>query len=218
MPLLPQVAWIGAALHRRYESLALDIRDVVARAVATAVIQHRLDLALEWFEADRSVVWNHMSQLRASFGDLSTVDAELATSMANVTNELDQANPLQLYQPAEPGLNVPSLETVSRARRGLAVQWDELLERARTLEGFQIFLKPMRFAELPRESLSSTLIVINVYGDMSDAIVIPAGSKTLLRVHLSGFSTAMAMEARSQLLGSLNKAHIRARDARQPVF
>ncbi|KAG8707389.1 hypothetical protein FRC08_000520 [Ceratobasidium sp. 394] len=218
MALVPQVAWIGAALHRQYESIVSDIRDVVARAASAAILQRRFDLALEWFEGGRSIVWSHMSQLRTSFDDLGAVDSELATLMANVANKLDQANPLQINKPAETALNAPSLETVSRTRRVLAVQWDELLERARSLDGFQNFLKPLRFSELPYESISSTLIVINVYGDTSDAIVIPIGSKSPMLVHLHDFSSAKAVHAQSQLLGSLHKAHIRSRDTRKPVF
>ena len=69
--LLPELAWIGLSLTRRYSELKRGA-DVVREAAAAALDSGLPETAVEWLEQGRSIVWGELFQLRSSYKELSS--------------------------------------------------------------------------------------------------------------------------------------------------
>ena len=67
--LLPRVVWLGRTVEQRYQDIS-SIGDAVAEAAAAAISLGEPNLALEWLEQGRSIVWGQILQLRTPLGDL----------------------------------------------------------------------------------------------------------------------------------------------------
>ncbi|KAG9084924.1 hypothetical protein FRC06_003832, partial [Ceratobasidium sp. 370] len=87
--LLPRIIWLGVTVQKRYESI-LSIGDIAVEAAAAAIRFRELDLALEWLEERRSIVWQQLMNLRAPFNDLRAVDQALADRLEAVARHLDR--------------------------------------------------------------------------------------------------------------------------------
>jgi len=83
--LIPQLVWIGNNLHRRYKDTK-NVRIVLNEAVAIAIKAGELNLALEWAEQGRCIVWSQILQLRQPVND--TIGDTLAGELRSVTSEL----------------------------------------------------------------------------------------------------------------------------------
>ncbi|THU94888.1 hypothetical protein K435DRAFT_860064 [Dendrothele bispora CBS 962.96] len=87
--LIPRLVWIGNGLHRRYEDTE-EIRTVLSEAVALAIKAGELELALEWAEQGRCIVWSQVLQLRQpvndAFGDAGELDS-VASKLQNIGME-----------------------------------------------------------------------------------------------------------------------------------
>ena len=86
--LLPRLAWMGLSLCDRCHQL-FQAADGARDAAAAALELHRPDLAVEWLEQGRSIVWSQLSQLRTPVDDLRTVYPELAAQFERVSHELE---------------------------------------------------------------------------------------------------------------------------------
>ncbi|KAG9093409.1 hypothetical protein FRC06_011533 [Ceratobasidium sp. 370] len=217
MTILPQVVWIGSSARRRYECLATDIQGLVIEAASAAISAKRYDLAVEWLEQGRSVVWNQMLQLRTPLDSLSTADPDLAAQLRQVAHNLEQ-----LSLPRETAttrlLNTPSLDETARQHRRLAEHWDQLLDKARKLPGFRNFLRPTPFVHLTPAARSSALVVIVMDSSWCNAIALLPVSATTVRIPLPSLSYEKATILQAQLLSSLNGEHFRTRSARRPFY
>ncbi|KAG8751601.1 hypothetical protein FRC12_012379 [Ceratobasidium sp. 428] len=138
--------------------------------------------------------------------------------MRKMANQLDAATPLQLNSLGDRLFEATSREAGSQIRRHLATQWDQLLQQVRGLEGFQDFLKPAQITDLSKATHSSTLVIINMYGDLCDALAFSKGSTTPLYIRLAGFSETEVTKIRSHMSDALSGARILSRHARQPVY
>jgi hypothetical protein len=67
--LLPRLIWLGRTVEQRYNNIP-DIGDAITDAAAAAIHFSRFDLALEWLEQGRSIVWGQMLQLRPPLENL----------------------------------------------------------------------------------------------------------------------------------------------------
>ncbi|KAF5347402.1 hypothetical protein D9758_011252 [Tetrapyrgos nigripes] len=84
--LVPKVVWIGNDLHRRYEDIG-RIRNVLSEAVAVAIQAEELNLALEWAEQGRCIVWSQILQIRQP---VNPALGNLAIEMKSVTSKLQK--------------------------------------------------------------------------------------------------------------------------------
>ncbi|KAG9090438.1 hypothetical protein FRC06_001083 [Ceratobasidium sp. 370] len=217
MTLLPQVIWLGASVDRRYECLNSDVRDLVTEAACAAISRRRYDLAIEWLEQGRSIIWNQMLQLRTPFDSLLAVDPALAEQLRFTAHELERVAFPQSTE-GETLLPASSLEEAAREHRGLAASWMGLLDRIRQLPGFHDFLRPKLFAELVLSARGDTIVVVNVHEDQCDAIGLLPGSAIPAHIHLPSFSYKKAIETRDKLFSSLQASSVRVRNDRRPVF
>ncbi|KAG8779346.1 hypothetical protein FRC12_024358 [Ceratobasidium sp. 428] len=188
MELVPEVVWLGSSVGSRYERLNLDIGQLVTHAAAVACAKSKLDLALEWLEAGRRVVWGQMLHLRTPLDDLSAVDQDLAEQLMQVS--------LSLRQTSKPFATSDQISTQMPAIAGIDYLPNELSVTA----------------------ASSTVVVINLHANRCDAVALIKESLKTIHVPLPKFSYHKAIELRGELLVALNSGHIRARSKRQPVY
>ncbi|KAG8741173.1 hypothetical protein FRC10_003218 [Ceratobasidium sp. 414] len=213
--LIPQIAWLGSTVNRRYEHMA-TLATESTEAVTVAIDLKRFDLALEWLEQGRSVVWSQMLQLRTPVDDLRIVDATLANSLEEVARQLESSGSLKHAQ-----VNLESqtsIEHTAREHHGLALMWDKLVGQARQLSGFERFLLPKKLSELSGSTYTKTVVVINVHEARCDALALRSGLSGGVHIPLPSLSRSQCVDMRNQLLTALRGSDIRARQSRRPVF
>ena len=75
----------------KHHTNLLDISDLVTSAVACAFKFRRPDLALEWLEQGRCLIWNQLNNLRSPLDLLSAHNEEIASDMLRVSRALENA-------------------------------------------------------------------------------------------------------------------------------
>ncbi|QRV95071.1 CHAT domain protein [Ceratobasidium sp. AG-Ba] len=182
--LLPRLVWIGQKIDHRYETMT-TVRDLATEAAAWAISHRLYDLALEWLEQGRSVVWGQKLQLRTPFEQLKLVDRQLAKDLKRVASKLDKAGsgPVQRLQGT---LSSTDLMPQATRHHELALEWDRLLGQARLLKGFENFLRPLKSNELKQAAKDGPVVVINTHHAQCDALIILPRSDDITHVSLSG--------------------------------
>lgn len=199
MALIHQVIWLGIPINQRYDILA-KIRYFTMEAASTAIVEGAYNLALEWLEQGRSVVWNQILQLRTPFDRLFSADQVLALRLKNLASELERAGSRRMSTLLTAD-HVADLEKDARHHRRLATEWDQLLEQTRTIDGFQEFLRPLNAKALIHAAKDGPIILINVnmVGLGCDALVIPPNVDNVAHVPLPNFSFVEALAIRHHL-------------------
>lgn len=178
--LLPDLAWRG--LGRRSQAKALErFAGVATEAAATRVDAGGADAghdALALLAAGRGILWGELSQLRADVDRLRHAHPDLARRLTAVRQSLDAP------AGAEPERYGPS-DLLTRER--LAAEWDDLVGRVRTKDGFRSFAEPAPFI-LPSDATPT--VVINVARRRCAAIIIRAGAARVLPLPLLSFEAA----------------------------
>ncbi|EUC62906.1 aromatic di-alanine and TPR containing protein, partial [Rhizoctonia solani AG-3 Rhs1AP] len=207
--LLPGFIWLGATTNQRYEDML--VTEALATSAASAAIRFAdCNLALEWLEHARCVVWNQSLMLRSPLDKLHSVDPYLSTQLQSVAERLHSAgsNPREFRALASASM---TLEQAAQEHRRLAKQYDDLLVRIRQLPGFDDFLHPMKAKDLVRAVRTGPVVVITCYENNCDALLIFPGQDTVGHVPLPAFSADKAQQARQALEGSLRYKGIRER-------
>ncbi|KAF8685118.1 TPR-like protein [Rhizoctonia solani] len=206
--LLPQFIWLGAPTDQQYQDL-LKAEDLAVNAASTAILSSSFDVALEWLEHARCVVWSQSLALRSPLERLYKFHPDIATQLHTISNTLYQTD-----TESSPSRKLtPELKT-SIDRHGLAISYNRLLAQIRTLDGFEDFLLPMKSVRLIDAARSGPVIVINCSERCCDALVIIPGQVTISRVHLPNFTKKKAQEARDKMEASLRNKNLRERGAR----
>ncbi|KAG9123070.1 hypothetical protein FRC07_000269, partial [Ceratobasidium sp. 392] len=144
--LLPRLVWLGLPIQDRYATID-KISDLAAEAAAWAVGENSHDLAIEWLEAGRSIVWSQILQLRTSFDDLAIINPWLADRLKKTAFELEAAGSRVGTAESHPK-HQEDLEFQAQRHRRLADLWEELLAKVRQLPGFHEYLLPRRSQQL----------------------------------------------------------------------
>ncbi|KAG9088253.1 hypothetical protein FRC06_002151, partial [Ceratobasidium sp. 370] len=144
--LIPEVVWLGSSAALRYELVA-RISDLATSAANIAITHQKFDLALEWLEEGRSVVWNQLLQLRSPLDELSEVDPALAETLKQVAQELEAAHPPSTL-PLRLSVDQTTVEQAAQSRHRLAEQREALVKQARLLPGMPDFLRAKRASSL----------------------------------------------------------------------
>ncbi|KAF9240011.1 TPR-like protein [Melanogaster broomeanus] len=185
----------------------------VNEAAAAAIGEGNIELALEWLEEGRCVVWGQILRLRTPVDELRRVAPKLADELQNVSLLLEQAGMVGSAPPLEGGdISMDMLrEEKSQKHHALARRYDELIVEARGLPGFGNFLRPKRFSSLRNAAKSGPVVVLNVDESRCDALILPSPVGTLVHVPLDRLSYVMARTMRSTFLQSLRDHNVLAR-------
>lgn len=207
--LLPSVIWLGTTIHRRYQNVH-SIGSAVSEAAAVAIAMKEYELALEWLEQGRSIVWQQVLNLRTQFDELSKVDPKLADRLDEIARQLEHmSTPKPNSRNCQTNTTVPEQE--AQAHRRLAEEWDRTIDQARRIPGFHSFMRPRKASELVQAAQSGAVVVINVQRDRCDALILRPQAQGVMHVPLPDFSLLKATTAYKQLIASLEQKGIRER-------
>ncbi|KAE9397370.1 hypothetical protein BT96DRAFT_823427 [Gymnopus androsaceus JB14] len=208
--LIPQVVWLGQSVQRRYEELPY-IGRVIGTAAATAISAGNHQLAVEWLDEGRSIIWGQILQLRSPLDDLHYQYPTIAKELEMVAQVLQHAGtstPRNDSGNRDSKVEQVNLEEEAQKHRKMASRYVELVEQIRALDGFTSFLKPKKLFELASAAQHGPVILVNVDQGQCDALVL-SFSRDIIHVPLPGFSLQMAQNLHMNLISSLHVNGIR---------
>ncbi|THV01704.1 hypothetical protein K435DRAFT_654808, partial [Dendrothele bispora CBS 962.96] len=206
MDLLPQVAWLGRSVQRRWEELS-EIGDLVNSAASVAVAADDLTQAVEWLEEGRSIIWGQFLQLRSPLDKLHEQHPHLAHALEDVSHELNGGSTLtSTLSKSQEQFDRESRKTSRLTHNhafSLAADYHSLLKRIRSLDGFQDFLQPKCLNELRLAASEGPIVLVNVHQKSSDALLLFA-NRPIQHVPLPLLSLARVNRLREGFLTCLN--------------
>ncbi|CAE6463551.1 unnamed protein product [Rhizoctonia solani] len=212
MGLIPQLLWVGTTITQRYGYLR-TMGDLALEEVSHAISLRSFDLALQWLEQGRSIVWNQILQLRTPFNTLKSLDAELANELQIIGNYLESAGSRSTILVSSVGEMLDYKQDAHRHRE-LASKWDQLITRTRSIPGFEDFLRPKSKAMLMDAAKSGPVVIINVGETQGDALFLSPNSSEIRHLPLAGISRSKAVSLRSQFYPLLQDYALLSRGAR----
>ena len=215
-----QLACYLAGLHETIEIRLKNLQhisDVSTLAAACAFKLGKFNLALEWLEQGRCVVWGQINDLRTPIDVLRAKHPDLADDIVRVSSSLeisgsqsrDDSNFMADGIAEE---TTPQEETSIHAK--LALEWNQLLAKVRTLPDFEDFIQPLSYPviseHLPK---SGPVILINIHKDRCDALALVPGKNRPIHIPLPEFTYDKSVILRDNLQGNLLASGIRMREA-----
>ncbi|KAG9090410.1 hypothetical protein FRC06_001093 [Ceratobasidium sp. 370] len=215
MGLVPRIVWLGNTVEDRYRDIPA-IRNVALEAAAIAIEFQAHDLAVEWLEEGRSIVWQQRLQILNPMEDLRRANHELAERLKNVAIQISLAE--MAKQTVDISHDASSHEQSAQQHRRLAEKWDKLLHEARLLDGFDDFLQPKKLPWLTGAAHSGAVAIVNLHKKRADVLAILPNSTNVIHIPLHNFSYDHAVQLRDRLFGSLRHGNLPNRGDRRPVF
>lgn len=216
MNLVPSVIWLGSTIHYRYEG-AMRIADRILDATTAALNCQEFDIAIEWLEEGRSVVWRQMLQLRSSFDNQRQVNKALSDWFKQVARDLDHSSMSQEQRYSFHN-TIEFLEQAGQKRRRDAEEWERLVTSARQIPGFSSFLRPKKAIDLAAAVSSGPVVLIHLQKSRCNALVLRPNCEARLHVPLQEFTYEMATQLRTQMSNLLTGRGMHRADNRAPVF
>ena len=217
-----QLACHLAGLHETIEirlNNLQHISDVSTLAAACAFKLGKINLALEWLEQGRCVVWGQINDLRTPIDVLRAKHPDLADDIVRVSSGLDisgsqSREDTNLTADSMVEETMPQEETSVHAKLELAQEWNQLLAKVRTLPDFEDFIQPLSYSviseHLPK---SGPVILINVHKDRCDALALVPDTNRPIHIPLSEFTYEKSVALRDHLQANLLASGIRMREA-----
>lgn len=216
LDILPQTVWHGYGILFRTSMIAsLRHLYLLDNAVDYAISAGKLELAIEWLDAGRSIIWGQLLKLRTPLDELRAVDPILASRL-EVAGTALESGIQDFEQPDSPG--PPALEQVTSQIQQmskheaageqfhLATEWEEILSEIRALPGFSSFLLPRRYSALKHAARNGPVIVITTVETSSAALIIRSPQTPILHVSLPEMTSALATSLKSKLADVLDDA------------
>ncbi|KAK0218628.1 CHAT domain-containing protein [Armillaria fumosa] len=213
LSLLPLVAWTGKSIAARHRELAPG-GSIAHQAASWALRLGYTDIALEWLEMGRAIVWGQLHNLRSPVDFLSDAHPDLAERLSRVAVALEKATSRDVNIEHFKEL---SMEEVAKEHRRLATEWDSLVERVRSLPGFEDFLRPKRLATLKNAAKLGPVVIVNASFRACDALILIPGLDDVIHIPLEDFSYEKAEILLKRLNKSLSALGVRTRASR-PVY
>ncbi|CUA68680.1 Nesprin-1 [Rhizoctonia solani] len=197
--LLPQFIWLGAPTDQRYHDLKM-VETLGVDAAYAAILSSNYALALEWLEHARCIVWNQNLMLRSPLDQLRATDPSLATQLQTIAFELHtiSSNSREMLTLSGSSASMTQ-EEVGRWHRRLAKEYDQLLTQARTLSGFEDFLRPVKANATVRAARNGPIVVLNCHVSRCDALLVLPNQTNISHLPLPKFNEIIARSIRSQI-------------------
>ena len=141
-------------------------------AMACAITQGDLELAVELSEQGRGLLWSQMAQshtpldaLRSTSGEGRALASDFERVSARLTHAVTQSDMF---------LSASRLATEEAARRyrQLSKELQDIVARIRRLDGFESFLQRASFQSLQRAALGGPVIIVNISRRRCDALIV----------------------------------------------
>ncbi|TFK45056.1 CHAT domain-containing protein [Crucibulum laeve] len=204
--LLPQLAWMGLPMKAQHNEL-IKAKGGWIRHLVSEVIGKQNDLAIEWLEQGRSIVWSHLLHLQNPVQELASVEPILANKLKQVSTALQKSISNSDYQHASTVKEKGTIEKDSERHRQLALEWDSLVKTIRsTVPNFHRFLLPDEFKQLRSAAKYGTVVIINVNNWSCDALVLRPDNDTALHIPLPDFTEQEAVKWQNVLSNLIAKS------------
>ena len=208
------------ALHKRYTNI-IDASDLTMSATAAALGAGQNDTALEWLDQGRCLVWNQIHQLRTPIENLHSHDPSLANRFREVATALEASGSRQtkfLLFSQETMSEMITSQDETKRHAELAKEWNELLDRIRTLPNFSDFLRPPTASSLLKGlPCNGHVVIFNIHEKRCDALALVSGADEPFHIPLSTFSLKKAVELRDSLRNYLKGRGMRMREPEDRV-
>ncbi|KAG8789641.1 hypothetical protein FRC12_013359 [Ceratobasidium sp. 428] len=195
--LLPHFVWLGQTVQARYSSISM-ISDLISIAVAWAVLVGSYDLALEWLEQGRSVVWTQLLQTRTPCDDLAAVDTRLADWMRGIASQLEAAEGGS--EAICSSVDSPFDLDIQGQRYSAALQWDQLLREVRQVPGFEDYMLPRKAHILKKAAIRGPVVVINTHEALCNALIIVPDLDDMIHVPLVRLTKETLCRTRADMI------------------
>ena len=208
LKLIPQCIWLGQNVSHRYSDLK-NIGKVVNTAASAAILAREYELALEWLEEGRSIVWQQTLQLHSPLKALYMNYPDLAERLDQVTHALENAGLADTMKPLNfDNIQVnKSIEQQAQNHHRLATDYEKLIEEVQQLQGFENLFKPKKLVDLIPAAQDGPVVTINVYTHCDALALCPSGS--VIHISLPNFTHEKANKMHSELLECLEDANVR---------
>ncbi|KAG8796040.1 hypothetical protein FRC12_005830 [Ceratobasidium sp. 428] len=203
---LPEVVWLGTSVRRRFECLASDVQGLVSDAAVAAILGSRYDLAVEWLEQGRCLIWGQMLQLRTPLDELRASHPELADELYFLSSRLEDGD--SSAQNCSTSSIPEALSRNDTYMHGqLADRRERLIDKIRLQPGFNDFLRPPKASTIVSHMRHGATVILTAHESplvtdafRCDAIVIEPGAHAIAHVALPSFSHHQAEQLRQELL------------------
>lgn len=219
--LISHVAGLERTLDKRRNNL-LDISAVSSSAAAFAFASEEVEMALEWLEQGRCLVWSQLNNL-VDVNPLEAIlsyDPDTADEIMKISQRLVNAGSQGFSSLSVSEANAvrkSSLQEEVVAHLKLTHKWDRLLTRVRSIPDFEDFMKSTpTWSLLDGLPKAGIVIVINVHRDRCDALALRSGIEPL-HIGLPEFSYSKAEGLRDSLKAHLRVAGVRMRESKPEV-
>lgn len=107
-------------------------------------------------------------------------------------------------------------EQVTIQHHRLVDQYKPLIDQARSLPGFDNFMRPKKATELMSAARRGPIVVVNIYADRCDALILRPSSDEITHVTLPDLSQDGVAQLHEQMQRSLESKGLRLRKLQRP--
>lgn len=211
MELVPRLAWLGNDISLRYKDISKFV-PAVNEAVACAIRNHQYELAVEWFEEGKSIVWSQILRLRSPVDSLRDVAPDLADQLEAVLHLLEKAGFRNMARPSGSEDDDTSSEAQAQRHRRLAELYEDLIGKVRALPEFEGFLKATPFSVLRYAARNGPVVMINVSGSQCDALALHNVEHPPFHIPLPDLTADEVSRLQSMMMKTLEAHNLRFRD------
>ncbi|KAG8736892.1 hypothetical protein FRC12_017396 [Ceratobasidium sp. 428] len=159
-----RLAWIGVDVQTRYERLQ-DIRPTLtADAAVHACIQGDSHQAVSFLETGRAILFAQALPLRNRYAELRAVHPELVSELENLGREIEARSFGQgrtTYElQNESAASADQIDREAYELRRLGEDWDRLVARVRSFEGYEHFLQTAPLEQLCLAASNGPVVLI----------------------------------------------------------
>jgi len=173
------ISYPNVESQQRFLASAHIPRSLASDAASAAIDVGDLEAAVELLEQGRVMLWSKMEQYRHPLDQLREVDRELADLLRTLSAErghISVSSRSGLLSTEGP----MALDAQMQRNRILSEDWERVVERVRTIEGFSDFLQAVPFATLRVAAAEGPVILVNISNYRCDAIILHINSPPLL--------------------------------------
>ena len=208
-----QLACHLAGLHEFIEMRLNNLQhisDVSTLAAACAFKLGNFNLVFEWLEQGRCVVWGQINDLRTPIDVLRAKHPVLADDIVRVSSSLEIAG----FRSQEDANSMVEETTPHEERAKLALEWNQLLTKVRTLPDFEDFIQPLSYSTISEHlPKSGPVILINVHKDRCDALALVPDTNLPIHIPLPALTYEKSVALRNHLQANLLVSEIRMHEA-----
>ena len=204
---LPNILWIGNSLGDRHDSIVkFNIPNLVSHAVAAALKFNDIKCAVEFMEQGLAITYQQMLELRDEPTQLMEKHHEMGLEFQQIS--------LKLQEISDPE------RTIKQDYHSLVIRQKDLIQKIRTLPGFEDFFLPKSFKELSKAAEYGPVVLLNASHEGSHAIILlPStyeSSANTLSVPLPDATIANLQDYHEKLKKALGLHKIYVREGDKP--